>query len=239
MLQRERSGSSGVSYITDLTAAHIQTPQPACHHQPVQQKTAAAPPMAACTLPLLCTTDTEEFASFSTSQLSVLSSLCPQAAALALVSSKSRFLKNNYSSKGHDQKRWKSRRKICFKLAEWLREFLRWSLAAAVGAQINTRLGAVNPEEAAATAWTYMELLLHSLKMSLQTASTGREYSWKTLTRVLWNHMAPSLSRRSQSCRVCFISTRTLRTEERFPGSYINPSSKNMTENKNIGQFSI
>lgn len=87
------SGSSGVSYITELTAAHIQTPQPACHQQPVQQKTAAAPPMPACTLPLLCSTDTEEFASFFTSQLSVLSCICPQTAALALVSSKSLFLK--------------------------------------------------------------------------------------------------------------------------------------------------
>lgn len=44
----------------------------------------------------------------------------------------------------------------------------------AVGAQINTRLGAVNPEEAAAKAWTYMELLLHSLKMSLQSTSAGK-----------------------------------------------------------------
>lgn len=78
MLQRERSGSSGVSYITDLTAGHFQTSQPACHHQPVQQKTAAAaPPMPARTLPLLCSTHTEEFASFFTSQLPVLGSLCP------------------------------------------------------------------------------------------------------------------------------------------------------------------
>lgn len=50
--------------------------------------------------------------------------------------------------------------------------------AVSVSAQINTRLGAVNPEEAAATAWTYMELLLlllHSVERSLQTASTGRQ----------------------------------------------------------------
>lgn len=51
------------------------------------------------------------------------------------------------------------------------------------GAGINTRLGAVNPEEAAAAAWTYMELLLllHSSKMSLQTRSAGRENCRKTL----------------------------------------------------------
>lgn len=50
------------------------------------------------------------------------------------------------------------------------------------GAGINTRLGAVNPEEAAAAAWTYMELLLlHSSKMSLQPRRTGRENCRKTL----------------------------------------------------------
>lgn len=108
------------------------------------------------------------------------------------------------------------------------------------GCQRTNKHEAVNPEEAAATAWTYMELLLlHSLKMSLQSASTGRENCWKTRASLLRNHMAPSFSGRSQSCRVCFISGRTSGTEERFPGSYINPSSKNMTENKNIGQFNI
>lgn len=100
MLERETGGSGGVSSITDLTAAHIQSAQPACHHQPVQQKTAAAPPMPACTRPLLCTTAPEEFVSSFTSQLSVLRPL------LSLWSHQNHFSKkNNNSSKGHNQKR--------------------------------------------------------------------------------------------------------------------------------------
>lgn len=55
---------------------------------------------------------------------------------------------------------------------------------------------------------------------------------------LLWNHMATSFSRRLQRCRVCFNSRRMSRAEGRFPGSYINLRSKNMTEKENIGGVS-
>lgn len=55
-----RSGGGGVGYITDLTAAHIQTSQQARDRQPVSRTWRE---QLARTLPLLFTTDTEELAS--------------------------------------------------------------------------------------------------------------------------------------------------------------------------------
>lgn len=87
--RRGESGSSGAGYITDPMAAHIHTPQPACHHQPAQttqpqQQLHQRLPACLHAASSVVLHIHSMFASFLTSQLSVL-----RASALSLVSSKS------------------------------------------------------------------------------------------------------------------------------------------------------